>query len=64
MGLGVGCRLPPLIRMDGCGDSCRAGGGAGGGQFLVAGSSYHLSSGGERHSNRHSRRSSVGRHGR
>jgi len=64
MGLGVGCGLPPLIRMDGLGDSCRAVGCAGGGRFLVVGSSCHLSSGGESHSNHRSRRFSVGRYGR
>jgi len=63
-GSGVGCGLLPLIRRDGRGDTCRARGCAGVGHFLVVGSSCHLSSGGERYSSRHSRQSSVGRHGR
>jgi len=50
--------------MDGRGDTCRASGCDGGGRFLVACSSCHLSSGGESYSNRRSRRSSVERHGR
>jgi len=64
VGSGVGFRLPLLIRMVGRGDSCMAGGYTGGGHSLVVSSSCYLSSGGECHSNRRNRRSSVGRHGR